>query len=643
MSSQIKILPQYIANRIAAGEVVGRPEAVVKELIENSIDSGASVIQLIIKDAGKSLIRVIDDGSGMSEDDALMSFQRHATSKIQNAEDLENISTLGFRGEALASIAAVAQAEMLTRSEGDELGTMIKNYGNEIVEHTKEQSEKGTSITVKNLFYNTPARRNFLKSNQTEFRHIHDTFLRLAIANYHIAFKFLNEDDLVYDLQPADLKTRLEQIYGSAYASMLIEVDYSSELISLKGFISKPSFTKKSKQDQNLFLNNRYVTSKSLSYAVHMAYEDLIDKGDYPNFFLFLSLDPHVFDVNVHPSKLEVKFEDERAVFGFIRKGVWNTLEKNDLVVRVKMNSGSDKDFTPFKQENKIISASNFLKRSDHGTGLSFMKHSSGEGNTGDNSGKIHELFAPKEQHGDSIDPLNTNSNIFSTSEDVQNESDDILESTSQQNENTTTEVNEHDHNIDNLINKSEIWQFQRKYIMYQLENSLMIIDQHAAHERILYEQAIDRLNNNANLSQQLLMPIYIEFNTVDYEVCRSVDKELQSLGFDIELQSKNRVKVKGIPSDVRIGDEAVILQELIDEFKENDVKLNLEKRDNLAKSYACKHAIKAGDALKEYEMLNLIDKLFSVKMPYVCPHGRPTIVKVTMDELDKMFARTGF
>ncbi len=621
MNSSIKILPQFIANRIAAGEVVGRPEAVAKELIENSIDSGAKNIQLIVKDAGKTMIKVIDDGPGMNEDDAILSFQRHATSKIRTADDLENIKTLGFRGEALASIAAVAQVEMVTRPAEYELGTSLKNYGSEIVEHTKEQSETGTTITVKNLFYNTPARRNFLKSDQTEFKHIYETFLRLAIANHGIGFIFVNNDEVVFDLKPSDLLNRLAQIYGAGYADLLIEVDHSTGLISLKGFISKPSFTKKSKLDQNLFLNSRYVTSKALSFAVHMAYEDLIDKGDYPNFFLFLTLDPHVFDVNVHPSKLEVKFEDERAVFGFIRKGVWSTLEKNDLIVRVSMNSTDETRQTSFKKESNILSASSFLKRSGSEHAFPFTKHDSHV----DSPVRIHELFG-----GEKKEAENTGA-----------ESDDILDTILDAE--AKIESGKNERRVDNLISKNEIWQFQRKYIMYQLESSLMIIDQHAAHERILYEQAIDRLNSNANLSQQLLIPIYIELNQVDYEVAKSIENELRALGFDIEMQAKRRVKVKGIPSDVRIGDEAGILQDLIDEYKENDVKLNLEKRDNLAKSYSCKHAIKAGDALNEHEMLNLIDKLFSVKMPYVCPHGRPTIVKVTMAELDKMFARKGF
>ncbi len=618
MHSTIKILPQFIANRIAAGEVVGRPESVVKELIENSIDANALSITLRVKDAGKALIQVTDDGTGMNEDDALLSFQRHATSKIENAEDLENISTLGFRGEALASISAVAQVELKTKTENDELAVFIKNHGSEITEQSKVQGEKGTGISVKNLFYNTPARRNFLKSNQTEFRHIYDTFVRLAIANPGISFVLINEDEEVFNLEKTDLQNRLLQIYGIKYAEELIEVNSETELISLSGFIAKPGFTKKSKQDQLLYLNKRYVTSKSLSYAVHLAYDDLIEKGDYPNFFLFLKLNPRVFDVNVHPSKLEIKFEDEKAVFGFMRKSVWDTLKKNDLVVSVKLYNETKKENVHFTGTN-ILSSSSFTRKPGYNSGFTFMKHHSG-------SAKIHNLF------NDSGNLQNTE--IFDK---------EIPEIQNAENIRPENDFHKTDSETDSLISKNEIWQFQRKYIMYQMENTLMVIDQHAAHERILYEQAFDRLNSNANLSQQLLLPLYIELNAVDFEVARSIEKELKSLGFDIELQSKRKIKVRGIPSDVKPGNEAQILQELIDEFKENDVKLNLEKRDNLAKSYACKHAIKAGDPLNENEMLNLIDNLFSVKMPYVCPHGRPTIVKISMEELDKKFARTGY
>lgn len=616
MSSVIKILPQFIANRIAAGEVVGRPDAVVKELIENAIDANAQNIQLRIKDAGKSLIHIIDDGSGMSEEDALLCFQRHSTSKISSADDLENITTLGFRGEALASISAVSQVELKTITSGTEFGTMIKNHGSEIIESepvSGSQISKGTSVTVKNLFFNTPARRNFLKSNQTEFKHIYETFIREAIANPSIGFSFINEDEEVFNLKSGTLLERLTGIFGSEFSGTLLEVSDDRELISVYGYISKPSFTKKIKQDQFLFLNNRFVINRNLSFAVHLAYEDLIEKGDYPNFFLFLKLDPRRFDVNVHPSKLEVKFEDERSIFGFIRKAVWRTLDKNNLIVGINLDD--DSTAAQVKTEPRIFSSSSFTKPSNSNVHFSFSK------NTG--SGIIHNIYENEEKESDTGN----------------NEQDSLMNIHSIPEQEST----KYKHEIDDFSGKNSIWQFQKKYIMYQLENSLMIIDQHAAHERILYEQAVERLNSNANLSQQLLIPIYAELNAVDYEVAKTIETELQALGFDIELLSKRKVKIRGIPSDVRIGDEGKIIQDIIDEFKENDIKLNLEKRDNLAKSYACKHAIRTGDKLKEDEMLTLIDKLFSTKMPYVCPHGRPTIVKVSMDELDKKFARTGF
>jgi DNA mismatch repair protein MutL len=614
MPSKIQILPQYIANRIAAGEVVGRPEAVVKELIENSIDAEAETITLIVKDAGKTYIQVIDDGCGMSEDDALLSFQRHATSKITEASDLECIKTLGFRGEALASIAAVAQVELKTKTINDELGTLIKINGGEISENSKIHSDKGTSVTIRNLFYNTPARRNFLKSNQTEFKHIHDTFIRLAISNYNKSFIFINEDEELFNLKSESLHERLKSIYGVKFCENLIELEHSNQLISLNGYISKPSFTKKNKQEQNLFLNKRYVISKSLSFAVHSAYEDLIDKGDYPNFYLFLNLDPIKFDINVHPSKLEVKFDDERSIFSFIRFGVRSALEKNDLVFNVKLPKPTDENNESEKSKFQIFNSSAFKYKENLNSGFKFKKH--------DNDSKkfplIHELNE------------NYKENLYEIGSAEENEKDLISEKFFKE------------HDTDSLISKNEIWQFQRKYILYQLQNTLMIIDQHAAHERILYEQALEMLESNANLSQQLLIPIVVELNEVDYEVVKSIYNELKSLGFDIELRSKRSVKIKGIPSDVRIGNESTILQELIDMYKENDIKLNLEKRDNLAKTFACRHAIKSGDYLNETEMLNLIDKLFSVKMPYVCPHGRPTIVKISMDELDKMFYRKG-
>ena len=615
MSASIKILPQYIANRIAAGEVIGRPEAVVKELLENSIDAGAENISLRIKDSGKTFVQVIDDAAGMNYEDALLCFQRHSTSKISIPEDLENIRTLGFRGEALASICAVSQVELRTRTGKDELGTLVKNHGTEVIECTRIQMEKGTSITVKNLFFNTPARRNFLKSEQTEFKHIYDTFIRLAISYPSVSLSFVNNDEEIFDLKKCDVKTRLTQIYGNEFAETLIEIEHGFPVVRLHGYTSKPSFTKKTKQDQYLYLNGRYVISRSLSYAVHLAYEDLIEKGDYPNFFLFLSLDPQKFDVNVHPSKLEVKFEDERTVFNFIRKGIREALAKNDLIVKVSLEHpirSEEKNLVPQEAVFHNLETAFTEKERIASSEFKFQKFP---------VSNIHELFSHK----------------ISNLPPSENNEDSMGADTADGGKEVKHE------NVDRLIGKYGLWQFHSKYIMYQLENTLMVIDQHAAHERILYEQAVERLNSSANLSQQLLIPVYVELNQVDYELAKSLDDGLRALGFGIEFLSKRKIKINGIPSDVRLGHEEKIIQELIDEYKENDVKLNLDKRDNLAKSFACKHAIRTGDKLTHEEMLNLIDKLFSVKMPYVCPHGRPTIIKIPIEELDKKFARTGF
>ncbi|MCX7877034.1 MAG: DNA mismatch repair endonuclease MutL [Ignavibacteria bacterium] len=595
------MLPPHIANRIAAGEVVGRPEAVVKELIENSLDAGATYIELIVKDAGKSLIQVIDNGKGMSPEDAALCFQRHATSKIFSPEDLEKILTYGFRGEALASIASVSQVELKTKTKDSELGTLIRNHGNEFIENKPVNTDTGTSVSVKNLFYNTPARRNFLKSNQTEFRYIYETFVRLALANTSVCFRFINEDEIILDLTKSDLLSRLKNIYGQSLTDKLLPVKDSNPNISVDGYISKPDFTKKSRAEQFFFLNGRYIISKSLSFAVASAYDDLIEKGNYPSFFIFMELEPDKFDVNVHPSKLEVKFEDEKAIFSIIHRLVRKTLEQNDLVFSVNpQTSSGNKKIIPISEHQGKTG-----KISAYRDSFKFRKHP---------VSNVHELFTGPDEY--------KTLNQTDKTENLQDKTSDYSE--------------------DSLISKNEIWQFQKKYIMYQFESYLMIIDQHAAHERILYEQALQRLESGAGLSQQLLIPITIELNPVDYEILGSLENELKSLGFSLELQSKRKVKVTGVPSDVKVGNEATILQELIDQFKEYDVKLNLEKRDNLAKSYACKHAVKAGDFLSENEMLSLIDQLFSTSTPYVCPHGRPTIVRISTDELDKMFARKG-
>lgn len=612
MTNRIKLLSEAMANRIAAGEVVSRPESVVKELLENSIDAGANFITLIIKDAGKSLVQVIDNGSGMTKDDAELCFRRHTTSKIYNFDDLDNIRTLGFRGEALASIAAVSQVEMKTKTADSELGYMIKIDGSNLISGESVNSETGTNISVKNLFYNTPARRNFLKSNQTEFKHIYDTFIRLAISYPDIGFKFYNNDELIFNLSSSSLHDRLINLYSEDFFNSLLTVEKSNALVSVHGFISKPAFAKKSKQDQFLYLNKRYFTSKNLNYAVYAAYDQLIEKGDYPSFFLFIDIDTSKVDVNVHPSKLEVKFENENAIFGFIRSAVKDTLKNSDLT----FNIGFDNTIS-FQGENDRIK---------HLTGFSA---SGATDYTQQEKGNYSRTdFSPLKKPTANIHSYEEMMKTF-----AHEKNDEQIPEVPQE------RIFEHKKQSDS--DEFAVWQFKNKYIMCQTETGLMIIDQHAAHERILYEKASLMLKSRASFSQQLLMPLELKLSKIDYELTKELKPELNDLGFNFNFRNDDVIELTGIPSDVNIGDENRIFTELLDQYKEYEQELHLEKRDNLAKSFACRGAIKAGQKLTQTEMLNLIDTLFAANMPYVCPHGRPTVIRITTDELDKRFSRT--
>lgn len=598
IQSKIKILPQPIANRIAAGEVVSRPDSAVKELMENSIDAGADEITLIIKDSGKTLIQVIDNGTGMNQEDALMCFERHSTSKISEPEDLDCIKTLGFRGEALASICSVSQVELKTRTRDSDLGTYIKIEGNELIEKSETVCPVGSNLSVKNLFYNTPARRNFLKSNQTEFKHIYDTFIKLAISNPEISFIFINNDSEIFNLAKSDLLNRIDELYSGNILSSLLKLESVNPVISVKGYISRPNFVKKTRQDQLFFLNNRYINSKNLNYAVFSSYDHLIEKGNYPAFFIFIEIDPHKVDVNVHPSKLEVRFDEENAVFGFLRNAVRDALKKADLTFEIGFENtlslpdtddkmlhtgGSEKTFTGTKKYAPNI----FELSSDRKIGME------------DNNSKFTELPDEEKQK-----------NIF-----------------------------EHQRKSD--TESFNVWQYQNKYIMCQTETGLMIIDQHAAHERVIYEKAIKMMKSHSSFSQQLLIPLKIKLSALDYQLCVSLINELKDLGFNLNLIDGEFIEITGIPFDVKIGEEHKILEDILDQYKEYEMKLNLEKQDNVAKSFACKSAIKTGDKLAKTEMLNLIDSLFACDMPYVCPHGRPTVVRITTGELDKRFSRT--
>lgn len=616
MNNKIKILPESLANKIAAGEVVNRPDSVIKELMENAIDAGAKQIVVIVKNAGKNLMQVIDDGFGMSEEDALLCIQRHATSKISKVEDLEEIKTLGFRGEALASIASVSQFELKTRMEIDELGVSIKiGDGPEIIKE-KGAFPQGTSVTVKNLFYNVPARRNFLKTNSTELKHAIDTFKRIALSHPEIAFRFFNEDDNVFDLPEQNQIERLQFIFGENIIDALLEVNEITDYLSLTGFITKPAYLRKSKGEQYLFLNQRYVQSRIINHAVFSAFENLMEKGDYPFFVLSLKIDPKKIDVNVHPSKLDVKFDDEKEVYSFIQAVIKKTLGSYDLVPSVIFgNNNGKKDSLSFST-NRSIERNDFSDRP-------FEKESFTK--------RGESIFSD-----DDIDRLfeNLNNEIKNVAPEVQTEHPF-----------GQIENKEVYHQADSIFNSDTDTPFivllHNKYILSQIKSGLMIIDSHVAHERILYEKALQSFEANIPFSQHLLFPQIIQLDPADFELLKELEPYLINLGFSIKFKSKNTIEIVGIPSDLKTEHESETLLDILHEYRKNQQEKQLETRDNLAKSFSCKAAIKAGDKISEKEMRILVDKLFATSMPYVCPHGRPIVIKIPIQEFDKRFGRT--
>lgn len=606
--NKIQILPESVASKIAAGEVVQRPESVVKELLENSIDAKSTHITLIIKEAGKNFIQVIDDGIGMHEEDAKIAFHRHSTSKIRNFEDLSRITTLGFRGEALYSISSVSRVELKTKTRDAELGVHIIVEGGKLIEEKSVNCETGTNITVKNLFYNVPARRNFLKSNATEFKHIFDTFQRISLSYLDIRFTFIDDDKLVFDLPPSSLEKRLQYFLGESFIDTVLPVQFQHGGITVSGFIGAPHFAKKNKGQQFLYLNNRFVINRSISHAVYRGYENLIEKGEYPFYLLFITIDPQQIDVNVHPSKLEIKFEDENLVYSIVYKAIREALTQSDISPKIELQDLDD-IHTKTRFKNPFVEPNSFIAREIYGVNpntKASVDLESNNSNSGDNIGLIYSY---------GVDIIQKTKKIIET---FSFESDDEkIESTRQ------------------------VWQLHNKYILTPIKNGLMIIDQHVAHERILYEKAIERIENSISFSQQLLFPETLELSPADFQLIMELESYLSKLGFDFRQIGKSSIIIEGIPQDVKIGKEKEILLEILELYREFSTLSITNEKDNLAKSYACKSAIKAGDPLTEKEMLSLIDNLFATKLPYVCPHGRPVFIKLTIDELDRRFGRT--
>ncbi len=524
MSDIIQLLPDSIANQIAAGEVVQRPASAVKELLENAIDAQATHITLLIKDAGKSLLQVIDNGSGMSETDARLSIERHATSKIRKAEDLFTLRTMGFRGEALASIAAIAQVEMKTRLENQELGTLLVVEGSEVKKQELVACEGGTNICVKNLFYNIPARRNFLKSNSVEFRHIMDEFQRVALAHPEIAFTFMNGDVMEFDLPASKLSQRIVSIFGKNYQQQLAPCSEETERIRITGYIGKPESAKRTRGEQFLFVNQRFIKSNYLNHAISGAYTGLLPEGSFPFYVLYIEIDPRHIDVNVHPTKTEIKFDDERSIYGIVLAAVRQALGAHSLMPALD-----------FQADVNIVSK---------------LKQSSGDD-------YFDERFQRSNlQNWEKLMEGNLDSRMRDGSNPV------------------------HSIRFDSRVNQAEEEEIQPaekvlsqlfdRYILKQVRSGMMIVDQQLAHERILFERYLNQLRNKHGESQQCLFPQTIVFSPADFAMVMEMEQEIHALGFRLEEFGKNTLVVNGIPANLPGGREKELVEGLIEQFKSN-------------------------------------------------------------------------
>ena len=612
MSDIIQLLPESIANQIAAGEVVQRPASVVKELVENAMDAGANEITLIVKDAGKSLIQIVDDGKGMSETDARMSFERHATSKIRKSEDLFLIKTMGFRGEALASISAVAQVEMKTKQADEEIGTSIQIDGSQFKRQHNVSCKQGTSMTVKNLFFNVPARRNFLKSNAVELRHIMDDFHRLALAKPEIAFNFYQNDIEVFRLKPSKLSQRIVGLFGKNYREQLVPCEEKIEDISFKGYIGKADFVKKSRGEQFFFVNNRYIRSNYLNHAVVSAYEGLIPEGTFPFFVLFIDIDPKHIDVNVHPTKTEIKFDDERSIYSLIKTSV-----------------------------RKALGTFNITPALDFGTDANFRLHSTMKSSSGlTSSERDYSQFKNTDRE---FSNLKNWEQLYSSALDNETiEAETKREEAAKGNPISITfgsAINKRDESVQSHENNGQsLFQFHLSYIITSVKSGLMIIDQQTAHERIFFEKYLKILENNSGSSQQLLFPETLNLNPSDFSLVKELEKEICGVGFAFEYFGENAIVINGVPSLINVDSGKEIFTGVLEDYKRNFLEYKNSTIENLARSMAMNSGIKKGKKLSIEEMKSIIDQLFACKNPNYSPNGQTIYYILGLEKIEDLF-----
>lgn len=619
MTDIIQLLPDHVANQIAAGEVVQRPASVVKELLENAIDAHATAITLVIKDAGKTLIQVVDNGIGMSLTDARLSFERHATSKIKTADDLFNLHTKGFRGEALASIAAISHVEMKSKTDDAEIGTHLTIEGSKVISQEPTVAPQGTTISIKNLFYNIPARRNFLKSNAVETRHIIDEFHRVALAHPNVAFDMIHNGSNVFRLPESNFKQRIVHVFGRKTDEKLVPVSEETEILKINGFVIKPQYAKKGRGEQFFFVNKRFIRSSYLHHAVSAAFEGLIKSDAHPGYFLFLEVDPQSIDINIHPTKTEIKFDDEHAIYAMLRATIKHSLGQFNIAPVLDFDRDKDfdtpyaytkkqpkaplvevdRDFNPFKEKSQSRSLASTFR---HGGVPSVKPGTSWE-----------SLYIGLKD--DAKEEVNFKSVEFET-EDANAE---LFETKAYQTSQMSIQV-------------------QNKYILVPMKHGVLVIHQGWAHQRILYEELLKNITVKEGISQQLLFPIELQLSKPDVAILKKVQEQLEHTGFVFSELQEGKVLISGIPALITESKVETLLTQLINHIKNDVPGEGFAQNDLLAKSMAENMAVKSGASLNDEERENLINQLFACKEPTVSPTNKAVFFLLETQDLDKKF-----
>ncbi|MFN7675380.1 DNA mismatch repair endonuclease MutL [Flavobacterium sp.] len=615
MSSIIQLLPDHVANQIAAGEVVQRPASVVKELLENAVDAKATDIKLIIKDAGKSLVQVIDNGLGMSVTDSRLCFERHATSKIRHAEDLFSIHTKGFRGEALASIAAIAHVEMKTKQDQEELGTHIIIEGSKFVSQEPAVLPKGTSFSIKNLFFNIPARRNFLKSETVEQRHIVDEFQRVALAHPNIHFTMYHNGSEMFNLPISNFRQRIVTIFSGKTNEKLVPVKEETEIVNLHGFIGKPEFSKKNRGEQFFFVNNRFIKSGYLHHAVMAAYEGLLKDGAQPSYFLYLDVPPHTIDINIHPTKTEIKFDDEHALYAILRSAIKHSLGQFNVAPVLDFDRDPSLD-TPYQYQNKkadyptIQVDSNFNPFSEDRPNKSFSFSSNYKKPEAQPSWE--SLYVGLKQAGQ-----------------------EIAEMTFENESVTSSLFDETD--VEQEVKRT--YQIHKKYIVSPIKSGMVIINQKRAHERVLYEEFLTSMTVNQASSQQLLFPLELYFSSNEIKLITELQLPLENLGFIFDEIKDDFILVSGLPVTISESKASIVLDDLLTDLQNGIPDSSFSQNDTIAKSMAKSLAVRTGTYLTEKEQENLVHNLFACREPNMSPFQKPTFITMSVEDLDKKFS----